>query len=171
MEAVYERVVQAQTPGFGVEAIPNKTALRIGRDELSFTITSQREGYLYVQLFGSDGVAMQLYPNGKTGPVKLRAGQALKLPKPPLVFATTGPAGPNLLLVMVSAHERDFSALQPRSDGPYTLLPSGEQAQRLDTSGRQGQVPAQAGVPRCPGGGSDCADEYGAALMRVDAVN
>lgn len=171
MESVYERVVQAQTPGFEVEAIPNKTALRIGRDELSFTITSQREGYLYVQLFGSDGVTMLLYPNGKSGAVKVRAGQPVKLPKAPIFFTTTGPAGPNLLLVTVSANERDFSALQPRSDGPYKVLPSGEQAQRLDTSLRQGKVPAQAGVPRCPGGGSDCADDYGAALMRVDAVN
>jgi hypothetical protein len=171
MESVYERVVQAQTPGFDVEAIPNKTALRIGRDELSFTVTSQREGYLSVQLYGSDGVAMLLYPNGKSGAVKVRAGQALKLPRPPLTFVTTGPAGPNLLLVTVSEHERDFSALQPRSDGPYKVLPSGEQAQRLDTSLRQGKVPAQAGTPRCPGGGTDCADEYGAAVMRVDAVN
>lgn len=171
MESVYERVVQAQTPGFGVEAIPNKTALRIGRDELSFTITSQREGYLYVQLYGSDGVAMQLYPNGKSGPVKMRPGQALKLPKAPLFFTTTGPAGPNLLLVMVSQNERDFSALQPRSDGPYKVLPSGEQAQRIDTAAGASKVPAQAGVPRCPGGGSDCADDFGAAVMRVDAVN
>jgi hypothetical protein len=171
MESVYERVVQAQTPGFDVEAIPNKTALRIDRDELSFTVTSQREGYLYVQLYGSDGVAMLLEPNGKSGSVKVRPGQSLRLPKGQTVLKTTGPAGPNLLLVMVSEHERDFSALQPRSDGPYKLLPSGEQAQRLDTSLRQGKVPAQAGVPRCPGGGSGCTDTYGAAVMRVDAVN
>lgn len=171
MASVYERVLQAQTPGFGVEAIPNKTALRIGRDELSFTVTSQRDGYLSVQLYGSDGVTMLLYPNGKSGPLKVRAGQPLRLPKAPTVLKTTGPAGSNLLLVMVSDHERDYSALQPRSDGPYKLLPSGEQARRLDASLNQGQVPAQAGVPRCPGGGSGCADDYGAALMRLDAVN
>jgi len=44
MESVYARVVQAQTTGFGVEAVPNKAALRIDRDELSFTVTSSRFG-------------------------------------------------------------------------------------------------------------------------------
>ncbi len=171
MEAVYQQVLQAQAPGFGVEAIANQSALRIGRDELSFTVTSQREGFLTVQLHGSDGVAMLLYPNGQSGPVKVRPGQALKLPRAPVVFTTTGPAGPNLLLVMVSEHERDFSALQPRSDGPYRVLPSGDQARQLDARLRRGPVPPQAGVPRCPDGGSDCPDRYGAALMRVDAVN
>jgi hypothetical protein len=171
MEAVFDRVLQAQTPGLGVTALPNKTALRIGRDELSFTVTSQRDGFLSVQLYGSDGVAMLLYPNDQTGPVKVREGQPLRLPKPPVVLTTTGPAGPNLLLVMVSANERDYSALKPRSDGPYQILPSGDQAQRLDASLRHGPVPAQAGTPRCPGGGSGCPDDYGAVLMRVDAVN
>ncbi len=170
MEAVYEQVVQAQTPDFGVEAIPNKTALRIDRDELSFTITSQREGFLYVQLYGSDGEVMLLYPNGKSGPVKMKPGQALKLPKAPVVFKAVGPAGPNLLLVMVSAHERDFSALQPRVDGLYRMLPSGAQAQRIAAGLPQGRVPAQAGVAVCPGGGP-CADDYGASIIRVDAVN
>ena len=170
MEAVYERIVQAQTPGFSVEAIPNKSTLRINRDELSFVITSKREGYLYVQLYGPDGEVMLLYPNSEAGQPKLKAGQALKLPKAPIVFPAVGPVGPNLLLVMVSENSRDFSALQPRSDGPFRILPSGEKAQRIAASLPQGPVPAQAGTPICPGGGA-CADEYGASIMRVDAVN
>jgi hypothetical protein len=170
MDAVYERIVQAQTADFGVEAVPNKTALRIDRDELSFSVTSQREGYLYVQLYDSAGEVMLLYPNGTAGQQKLKPGQPLKLPKPPIVFKTVGPAGPNLVLVMVSTHERDFSALQPRSDGPYRILPSGEQAQRIAAGLPQGPVPAQAGTPICPGGGG-CADAYGAAIMRLDVLN
>ena len=169
MESVYERVVQAQSPGFGVEAVPNKSALRIDRDELSFTVTSQRDGFLYVQLYGSDGEVMLLYPNGDSGPVKVRAGQPLKLPKGQTVFKTVGPAGANLLLVTVSANQRDFSSLQPRSEGPYKVLPRGDQARQLDERLTKGPVPAQAGVPVCAPNG--CADEYGAAVMRVDAVN
>jgi len=169
MEAIYERVVQAQAPDFSVEAIPNKSALRIDHDTLSFTITSQREGYLYVQLYGSDGEVMLLYPNAKSGPQKLKPGQPLKLPKAPVEFRAVGPAGPNLLLVMVSANERDFSALQPRSEGPYRLLPTGDAALRIAASQPQARVPAQAGVPVCASNG--CADEFGASIMRVDAVN
>ena len=59
------------------------------------------------------------------------AGQALKLPKAPVVLKAVGPAGPNLLLVMVSTNERDFSALKPRSEGPYRILPSGDAALRI----------------------------------------
>ena len=123
-----------------------------------------------MQIYGSDGEVLLLYPNGTAGQPKIKAGQSLKLPKPPIVIPAVGPAGPNLVLVMVSARERDFSALQPRSDGPYRILPSGEKAQRIAAGLPQGPVPAQAGVPICPGGGA-CADDYGASIMRVDAVN
>jgi hypothetical protein len=169
MEGVYQRVVQAQTAGFDVEAVPNKTALRIDRDELSFTVTSQREGYLYVQLHGSDGEVLLLYPNGQSGPVKVRAGQPMKLPKGQVVFKTVGPAGPNQLLVMVSEHERDFGALAPRADGAYKLLPKGDASRRLGERFDKGPVPIQAGVPVCAANG--CTDVYGATVMRVDAVN
>lgn len=167
--AVFERILQAQSPNFLVEAVPNKTALRIDRDELSFTITSQREGYLTVQLYSSDGELLLLYPNTQAGQLKVRPGQAVKLPRKPMVLLTVGPPGPNLLLVMVSEHARDFSALQPRDEGTYRVLPAGEKAQRLVAMLPASRVPAQAGVPRCPAGTS-CDDVYGAAIMRVDAV-
>ena len=164
----FDRITLAQTPGFTVQAQANKSQLRIDHDELQFSVQSAREGFLYVQVYGSDGVLMLLYPNATSGTIKLKPGQALRLPQPPLVFTTTDPPGPTRLLVMVSALERDFSSLQPRKEGPYRLLPSGDDAKRIAATLPPSKVPAQAGKPVCPGGG--CVDEFGASVIRVDAV-
>ena len=165
----FERVVQAQTPGFGVQAHAVKSTLRIDHDELQFSVQSEREGFLYVQAYGSDGVLLLIYPNATTGSQKVRKGQTLKLPQSPIVFQTSEPVGPTLLLVMVSARERDLSSLQPRKEGSYRLLPTGADAQRIAASLPPGKVPAQAGKVICAGGAT-CDDEFGATLLRFETV-
>ena len=165
----FERIKQAQTPGFNLQALPTKSQLRIGHDELSFTVQSERDGYLYVQAYSSDGSLMLIYPNATVGSQKVRKNQSLKLPQPPIYFETTEPVGPTLLLVMVSSRERDFAALQPRKDGPYRLLPVGLDAQRIAAAHSASRVPLQAGRAICPGA-TPCEDEFGAAVIRFDTV-
>ena len=167
--AEFDRVTRAQSPGFDLQAQATKPQLRIGRDELVFTVQSARDGFLYVQAYGSDGSLTLLYPNTTSGIQKIRMGQTLKLPQPPIVFETTEPAGPTLLLVQVSARERDFSALLPRKDGPYRVLPTGADAQRIAAALPTSAVPAQAGRAICPGA-SACDDEFGAAVIRVETI-
>ena len=165
----FERIVQAQTPGFGVQAHAVKSTLRIDHDELQFSVQSEREGFLYVQAYSSDGALLLIYPNATTGSQKVRKGQTLKLPQSPIVFQTSEPVGPTLLLVMVSARERDLSSLQPRKEGSYRLLPTGAEAQRIAASLPPGKVPAQAGKVICAGG-APCDDEFGATLLRFETV-
>ena len=165
----FERIVQAQTPGFGVQAHAVKSTLRIDHDELQFTVQSEREGFLYVQAYSSDGSLLLIYPNATTGSQKVRKGQTLKLPQSPIVFQTSEPVGPTLLLVMVSARERDLSSLQPRKDGSYRLLPTGAEAQRIAASLPPGKIPAQAGKVICAGG-TPCDDEFGATVLRFETV-
>ncbi len=167
--AEFERIKQAQTPGFNLQALPTKAQLRIGHDELSFTVQSERDGYLYVQAYSSDGSLMLIYPNATVGSQKIRKNQSLKLPQPPIYFETTEPVGPTLLLVMVSARERDFAALQPRKDGPYRLLPVGLDAQRIAGAHPPSRVPLQAGQAICPTA-SACEDEFGAAVIKFDTI-
>ncbi len=166
----FEKVVQAQSTGFNVQAQAAKSVLRIGHDELRFTVSAERDGFLYVQVFSSDGTLMMIYPNAATGAQKVRKGQTLKLPQPPHVFETSEPVGPTYLLVMVSARERDFAGLQPRKEGVYRALPTGAEAQRIAAAlPAAGKVPHQAGKVICAGGAT-CEDEYGATLMRIEAV-
>ena len=165
----FERIKQAQTPGFNLQALATKSQLRIGHDELSFTVQSERDGFLYVQAYSSDGSLMLIYPNATVGSQKIRKNQSLKLPQPPIFFETTEPVGPTLLLVMVSSRERDFAALQPRKDGPYRLLPVGLEAQRIAAAQPASRVPLQAGRAICPSA-LPCEDEFGTAVIRFDTV-
>jgi hypothetical protein len=177
VSAEFERVVQAQTPGFGVQAQAAQSTLRIDQDELRFSVQAERDGFLYVQAYAADGSLMLLYPNAVAGAQRVRKGQTLKLPQLPIVFTAAEPAGPNLLLLMVSARERDLSELQPRKAGHFRMLPTGADAQRILGSLPARKVPALAGKVICAGAGavagagtSSCDDEYGATLLRLEIV-
>lgn len=164
----FSRVVQAQTPGFEVKLKTNKTSFRIGKDELGFTVQPERDGFLYVFVYGADKVLMQLYPKVTAGAVKVRKGQITRLPQAPDVFEATAPAGPTDLLVMVSPLQRDHSDLRPKLDGAYRVFPTGAEAAALAAKA-SGPLPVMAGRGICPASGP-CLDEYGAALVRVEIV-
>ena len=164
----FARVVQAQTAGFDVRVQTNRQSYRIGKDNLSFTVQAEREGYVYVFVYGADKALVRLYPSVSAGALRVRKGQTLKLPPPPETFDTTGPAGTTDLLVMVSARQRDHGALKPRRDGPVLLFPTGPEAAALAAQ-YAGPGPAMAGSPVCPTS-DPCADEYGAAHVRVEVV-
>jgi len=166
--AEFARVVQAQSGGFNVHAEASKARLRIDIDELSFTVSADRDGFLYVLAYGSDGVLTQLYPNSEAGALKVHKGQVMKLPQPPIYFATTEPAGPAQLLVMVSAHQRDHSALDPHKEGLFRSFPTGARAQRL-AAAYAGPLSIIAGKPICSGS-APCNDEFGAAVIKVETV-
>jgi hypothetical protein len=166
--AEFERIVKAQSPSFNLRAQAGKTQLRIGRDELSFSVQSDREGFLYVLALGSDGALTQLYPNSEAGALKVKKGQLLKLPQPPIYFETTDPPGPGQVLVMVSARQRDHSAMEPRKEGLFRTFPVGADAQRL-AAAFTGPLSPLAGKPICPSSGP-CDDEFGAAVIKVESV-
>ena len=165
----FDRVVQAQAAGYGVRLLTNKTSYRIGRDYLTMTVQSEREGYLYLFVHGADGVLMQLYPSITSGSLTVKPGQVVKLPLAnETPFETTGPAGSTDLLVMVSPRQRDYSAMAPKKEGTIRIFPSGPEAAVL-ASKFDGNGPVMAGKALCPPGKA-CDAEFGAALVRVEIV-
>ena len=164
----FDRVVQAQSAGFMLQAQAVKPKMLIGRDDLAFSVQSERDGFLYVLAYGSDGALTLLYPNTESGSLKIRKGQTLKLPQPPIVFETTEPAGAGLLLVMVSARQRDHTALAPRKEGPFRHFPTGADAARIAAMHPEIK-PLLAGRASCPTA-SPCDDEFGAAVIQVETV-
>jgi serine/threonine protein kinase len=164
----FARVLKAQSSGFDLRLQTNKTTYRMGKDELNFSIQSEREGYVYVFAYGSDQGLMQLYPNIKQGSLKVRRGQLLKLPQSPDVFESTGPPGPTELLVLVSPFQRDHSGLRPQKDGAYRVFPTGAAAAAL-ASQMAGPAPPLAGQVLCPNAAA-CVDEFGAAWVKVQVV-
>ena len=170
-EREFERILQAQSASFGLKAQAAKTELSIAaRDQVRFSVTAERDGHLYVIGQSADGSLALLVPNTHSTSVQVKKGQTYSFPtRDRFVLTAAEPLGTGRMLVLVSALPRDFAAMGPQAAGPVQEFASGDAAtQRL--LAWQGKGSMLAGVPQCPGGGSDCADEFGAALMSFNTV-
>jgi hypothetical protein len=167
----FDRVLAGQTAGFAVEATSAKPKLRIGRDKLSFTVKSARDGYVDVLLQGPDGALMQLFPNTQSADNRIKAGQTLTLPQASWALDTAEPAGPEHFLVIVSQHPRDFAELSNKREFYFLMLPTGETATALAAQWKR-STPVLLGAPSAKAAcqGAAC-DEYGAARFAVEVVN
>jgi hypothetical protein len=147
-------------------------SLKIGKDVLDFSVQSDKAGYLYVALAGSDNQSVYLlFPNDLDPGNKIEAGQKIQLPRPNWRAKAAGPAGTDNLLVVVTDAPRDTSKLGASKAGPFMLSLN-------DANGR-----AQLGALLTTGlaGGSSqcssaaarknnalCSDAFGAALLAVE---
>ena len=162
----FDRIQQAGHSDFALQASPAQSRLRIGRDRLAFQVSSARAGHLYVLVSGADGSLLLLYPNSVATDNRIRAGQSVSLPQPHWLLDTTGPAGVEQFLVMVSDHARDFSHLGQQREAWFLRLPSGPAGAALaQAHGGLGSMltgRAQCETPGC--------DSYGAAQFQVQVV-
>ena len=162
--AEFQRVLAVQTAGFGVKAEPVKAQLKIGVDEFRFSVASDRDGYVYVYGFSSDGTLALLVPNNISGAVRVKKGQTWRFPTGNgFVLDSQEPAGSTQMLVMVSSRQRNLEGASPRTEGTVKLFPTGPAAAAL-AAGFSGRGSVLGGQPVCPASGP-CDDEYGAALM------
>jgi len=164
----FSKVAQSQTAGFVVEATLKRSTLRAEKDDLQLSLRSDRDGFVYVFNFGSDGELLQLYPHGDVKP-RVRKGVPLELGRDEKL-TVTGPAGPSQVLVMVSALPREHPNFPPaKVDGGYRYYPTGPAAAAL-VAKHTGPLPAIAGSAVCPAGGNTCADDFGAAVVTFNVV-
>jgi hypothetical protein len=85
-----------------------KDSLRIGQDLLDFSVTTNREGYLYILQVGSDGKTFNLlFPNKLDGNNQVSAGTH-RFPRPNWRVRSAGPAGTSYLLAIVSPDKKDL---------------------------------------------------------------
>lgn len=103
-----------------VQVTAVKDKLKIGQDVLDFSVQSDRAGYVYVALAGSDNKALYLlFPNDLDQNNKIEVGQKMQLPRPNWRVKAGGPAGTDNLLVMVADAPRDLTALGANKAGPF----------------------------------------------------
>ena len=151
-----------------------KDQLVIGKDALEFSVQSDRAGYVYAALAGSDGKALyMLFPNDLDQNNRIEAGQTLKLPQGKWRIKSSGPVGTNHLFVMVADAPRDLQALSAKKEGPFmtSLNDASGRAQlgalltsskAISTAVCQNTVSAK--------NNPLCSDAYGASLLSIKEV-
>ncbi|MEN9889686.1 MAG: hypothetical protein RL559_1723 [Pseudomonadota bacterium] len=159
----------------GVTVTLNKPSLVIGQDALAFKVQSDRAGYVYAALAGSDGKALyMLFPNDLDQNNRIEAGQTLSLPASNWRIRASGPAGTDHLLVMVADAPRDLTPLAGQKAGPFLMSlndPQGR-AQLGALMSTSKLVHSQAcRTPQQAAGNPLCSDAYGAAMVSVQEVN
>ena len=151
-----------------------KRDLVIGKDALEFSVQSDRAGYVYAALAGSDGKALyMLFPNDLDQNNRIEAGQTLKLPQGNWRIKSSGPAGTNHLLVMVADAPRDLTALGGRKSGPFltSLNDASGRAQLGALMTTSKLVSSQACLTAALAKNNPlCSDAYGASLVQVREV-
>jgi hypothetical protein len=151
-----------------------RPVLRIDQDVLEMTIRSNRDGYVYVAIAGSDRTSLYLlYPNERDRENRLVAGEALVLPRSSWEVTASGPVGRDTLLVMVSDTPRRLESLRALPEGPFmkALLDENGRSrlQSVLANGSLSPSCAFVGSPDMVGGGAEnCSDAFGAALVSVD---
>jgi len=152
------------TPGFDVTATPKKAEVAIGKDRLAFEVRSKREGFVYVFLLSSGGEMFLLFPNLLDKYNKITAGGTLSLPRASWPMDAGGPAGTDQFAVLVSEHERDFSAAGVQNDGVFPVFPLPVLA-ALEATRGTGPSPLL-GKPVCAPN-TPCNDVYGVGNFKI----
>ena len=151
-----------------------KTQLKIAQDTLDISVQSDKAGYVYVALAGSDNKSVyMLFPNDLDQNNKIEAGQILQLPRANWRVKAAGPAGTNKLLVFVADGPRDLSQLGGAKVGPFSssLNDAEGRAKLGGLMGTSRLVTSQA----CETVGnrknnSLCSDAFGAAMVSVEEI-
>ena len=156
-----------------VQVTVARQQLKIGQDALDFAVQSDRAGYVYVAMAGSDNKSLYLlFPNDLDQGNRVEAGQQLLLPRPNWRVKAGGPAGTDNLLVLVTDGPRDLSSLAASKAGPFV-------SSLNDTDGRaklgalmttSSKVTAQECSNANRKGNAQCSDAYGAVMVSVEEV-
>jgi hypothetical protein len=150
----------------------SKDKLKIGQDKLQFAIRSDRAGYVYVAMAGSDNESLVLlFPNDLDKNNTIEAGQTLQLPRPNWVLSASGPVGVNHLMVVVSDAPRDLSALAQRKEGPFaTSLNDAKGRANLGELMTSAKADPACAKPASARGNPLCSDAYGAAMVALEEL-
>ncbi len=157
-----------------VQVTTVKDKLKVGQDGLDFSVQSERAGFVYVALAGSDNKSVYLlFPNDLDQNNKIEAGQPLLLPRPNWRVKAAGPAGTNNLLVMVADGPRDLRSLSGSKAGPFVSSLNDAQgrarlgALMVNSEALSSQACTSADARRS---NPQCSDAYGASMFAVDEV-
>jgi len=170
-QAVVESLYELRDPAWPVTVKLRSDTLRIDRDNLQFKVTSARAGHLYVIQVGTDSAHFwQLFPNGSDRANRIEANRELVLPRASWSVLSSGPAGLNRLIAIVTPSPRDFSAagLQPTTSSSF--IGEFDLTQARAAWAREGPSAFAGKAINCPLDAASCAP-FGAARFDIREVN
>jgi len=155
-----------------VQVTAGKDKLKIGQDVLDFSVQSDRAGYVYVALAGSDNKALYLlFPNDLDQNNKIEAGQKIQSPRPNWRVKAAGPVGTDNLLVMVADAPRDLTTLAASKAGPFVSSFNDAQGRaKLGALMTTSQLVVNQSCLNVVTRRNNplCSDAYGAAMMAIE---
>lgn len=164
-----QEIVDGASSDRGVTVKTEKSQVNIGKDSLRFSVKASHDGYLYVQMVGSDSNNFYLlFPNAADKSNFIKAGQTLSLPRPGWHLTVEGPPGVDEFVAIVADSPRNFDNAGLTRGDLFSEFPIGRarELQRAYTGG----APLFAGVPACPKAGADCSALYGATRFSIEEV-
>ena len=172
--AALEDILAQRDDRIAVEVVADPPSLVIGKDRLGLQVRSNRSGYLYLILLGSDEKSFYLlFPNDLDRDNRIDADQPLRLPRPQWTVQSQGPPGVNVVVAVVAESPRNLALVQGRKAGPFSDVLTDPQG-RATLQWLVGRS-AEADGERCGMGGgrrnlqvvASCSDAYGAARVEV----
>ena len=155
-----------------VQVSLSKDKLKIGQDVIDFSVTSDRAGFVYVALAGSDNKSLyMLFPNDLDQGNRIEAGQKIQFPRPNWRVKAAGPAGMDNLLVMVTDGPRDLSKLAAAKEGPFMAsLNDADGRAKLGALMTTSSLVTSQECTNAQARRSNalCSDAYGAAMVKVE---
>ncbi len=165
-----DEVFQARNRDHAVTVSLEQAQVRIGKDELRFSIRSSKPGYVYVLMVGTDRSQFWLlFPNAIDGDNRIEAGKQLALPRAKWHMVASGPPGTNQFVALVSDSPRDFHGAGLRDLTPFSEFPLATISQLPPAAA--GEQPLFAGKASCPQTAGSCPASYGAAVFSIAEVN
>ena len=117
-QALMRDVINGASKASHVTLTSANPTMRIGRDQLDLTVTTDKAGYLTLFYLGSDGQTVDvLFPNEQDANDYVQPGTH-RLPRPSWVLKAGGPAGVNQVVALVSDSKKDFRKMATKK-GAY----------------------------------------------------
>jgi hypothetical protein len=156
---------QQRDPAWPVSVRLASDRVKIGKDRLSFRLRSERDGYVYLLMQGTDRSHFyQLFPNGIDKNNRLRGNTDMSLPRSNWEMVAGGPAGLNRFIALVTPSPRNFA-----SAGLGSAQPFGEFDPQVagKVFADRGAAPFAGEPAGCSLGDQACAS-YGAVLFEIE---
>jgi len=164
--AVARALYEARRPDIDVHARASLARLTIDKDEMQFTVRSNRSGYLYVFIADTSNELLMLFPGEAGQDNRIAADRPVDVPGGGYHIVASGPPGKDSVVVVVSPRPRIFPAGLVSDQRPYRRFDLALAA--AGVQGRGGTYPV--GTVQCPADGAACNDGYGADLVEVEEM-